>query len=275
MLLENLRQNYATMSKSHRKLADYLADNYHQVVFMTSSQLAAAVGVNGATVTRFAQKLGYQGYPELSRDLRALVQSEYAADTIESSAQHAELATLGRIGDSLHRLLQQLDALAVQQAQELLMQAPRIVVLAQGSAAPVSELLATFLRQRGKVARACHGDPYILADAVAGASPEMLVIGLGIIQESQEVAAALRFANQQNAPTLAIASSPTNPTVQAAQLAISWLADEANQALTITEAVCLMAALVLETPQSGDLSVNEQRLTGAVDAILGRRRRTS
>jgi len=277
MLLENLRRNYAILSKSHQKLADYLADNYRQVAFMTSSQLASEVGVNGATVTRFAQKLGYPGYPELIADLRAFVQGELIPDQADTSPHEPDVRLALRIiGNSIERMSHQLDSSALLQAREMLTSAPRVVILAQGSAAVLGALLAEFLRLRGISAGMPSGDPYALAVAVADASPELLVIGLGILNESQEVTAALRYANQQNAPTLAIASSPTNPVVQAAHLAISWLADESNPVLTMTEAANLIAALVLTPPvASASSAENEQRLAGALDVVLGRRRRTN
>ncbi|MCE5258804.1 MAG: MurR/RpiR family transcriptional regulator [Chloroflexi bacterium] len=274
MLLENLRQNYSTLSKSHQRLADYLADNYRQVAFMTSSQLAQEVHVNGATVTRFAQRLGYLGYPELTADLRSLVQRELAPESsVEASQQPAIGLALRNIADNLGRTSLQLDALAAQQAQELLAGASRIIVLAQGSAVHPASLLTALLQIHGQKVCIPSGDPYALAAAVAEASPGMLVIGLAFLGESQEVAAALRYANQQNIDTLAIASSPTNSVVQAARLALSWLADESNPALTIIQAVNILAALV-QGARFRDINHDiEQRNIGALDAVLARRRR--
>lgn len=46
----------STLSKSHKKLADYIIDNYEQAVFLTASQPGQKVGVSESTVVRFAYR---------------------------------------------------------------------------------------------------------------------------------------------------------------------------------------------------------------------------
>ncbi|MHB9031903.1 MAG: MurR/RpiR family transcriptional regulator [Anaerolineae bacterium] len=278
MLLQRLRHTYSTLSKSHRRLADYLTAHFRQVAFMTSTQFAAQVNVNSATVTRFAQSLGYRGYPELMEDLRVLVRDELAPETLDSE-KPAESALSGAIHvlrDDLERLNRQVDQAAARQAQELLTKASKLIILTQGSANQLASLVVELLALRGQQAAAPAGDPYALAAAAADAEPGSLYVGLAILDESWEVAAALRYAGQLGADTLAIASSPTNPILQAARLSLSWLAEEANPAATIIQASNLLAALITSAPYApGETARTEKRLSGAIDAVLARRRRTN
>ncbi|SUA45622.1 MurR/RpiR family transcriptional regulator [Nocardia africana] len=62
-LLTELRRRLDSMSPSHRKLAERVMSDPETVAFMTVSELASAAGVNQATVVRFANGLGLQGYP--------------------------------------------------------------------------------------------------------------------------------------------------------------------------------------------------------------------
>jgi len=80
MYREKIREYYDHLSRSYRKVADYIMSNYYEVSFMTAAQLAYAVGVDTTTVVRFSQRLGYNGYPELLNDIRSQVKLEiYAA----------------------------------------------------------------------------------------------------------------------------------------------------------------------------------------------------
>src|SRR3972149_3313329 len=80
MYREKIREYYDHLSRSYRKVADYIMSNYYEVSFMTAAQLAYAVGVDTTTVVRFSQRLGYNGYPELLQDIREQVKTEiYAA----------------------------------------------------------------------------------------------------------------------------------------------------------------------------------------------------
>jgi DNA-binding MurR/RpiR family transcriptional regulator len=277
MFLEHLQQAYPVLSKSQRRLADYLAANYRRVAFMTSTQLAHAVLVHEATVTRFAQHLGYIGYPELLADLRTLIHSELEPSTTvntESNHQPVNLA-LHTIADHLTKLDQQLDSRAVERACKLLSATDQILVLGQGAAASLVLLLKELLTASGKAVTSVSGDPFALAAAVADVGTDQLVIGLSFLDDSQEVASALRFAGQHGANTLAIASSPTSSLAQAAQVAITWLADETQANTTLVVAGSLLAALVqsLEGMNPTLTSERQANLTIASDMIFARRRR--
>mgnify|MGYP000915558250 CR=1 FL=1 len=80
MYREKIREYYDHLSRSYRKVADFIMSNYYEVSFMTAAQLAFSVGVDTTTVVRFSQRLGYNGYPELLNDIREQVKAEiYAA----------------------------------------------------------------------------------------------------------------------------------------------------------------------------------------------------
>src|SRR5512136_1704407 len=73
---ERIRRDRPTMSKSFAKLADFLLDSYIQASFMTASELAHVLNLDAATVVRFSQHLGYKGYPQLQREIRARVKRD-------------------------------------------------------------------------------------------------------------------------------------------------------------------------------------------------------
>src|SRR4030066_90773 len=77
MLYEDrIRRERPTMSKSFAKLADYLLDSYVEAAFMTASELAHALNLDAATVVRFSQHLGYDGFPQLQREIRDKVKDD-------------------------------------------------------------------------------------------------------------------------------------------------------------------------------------------------------
>ena len=82
MYREKIRDYYEHLSRSYRRVADYILSNYYEVSFMTAAQLAQLVDVDTTTVVRFSQRIGYNGYPELLNDIREQVRTEiYAAYT--------------------------------------------------------------------------------------------------------------------------------------------------------------------------------------------------
>ncbi len=55
--------------KSHRRLADFILENLHEVAFLSINELSQRTGISPATITRFARRLDFQGYPDLQRGL--------------------------------------------------------------------------------------------------------------------------------------------------------------------------------------------------------------
>ena len=64
-LLERVRAYSQKSSKGHRKIAEFILDNYVSASYMTASKLAQEVGVSESTVVRFAMNLGFEGYGDV------------------------------------------------------------------------------------------------------------------------------------------------------------------------------------------------------------------
>ncbi len=74
-LLAKIEKCYSSLSKGHKKIADYITKNYDKAAFMTAAKLGKKVGVSESTVVRFATELGYDGYPELQKNLQEVVKN--------------------------------------------------------------------------------------------------------------------------------------------------------------------------------------------------------
>ena len=100
LLLAKIENCYSTLSKGHKKIADYITENYDKAAFMTAAKLGKKVGVSESTVVRFATELGYEGYPELQKHLQEVVKSRL------TSVQRMEVASSDMSGgDILERSL--------------------------------------------------------------------------------------------------------------------------------------------------------------------------
>ena len=69
-LAERLKRDYERFSPAQQSLARYLADHLADVPLLSAHEVARASHCSPATVVRFAQALGYSGYPEMQRTVR-------------------------------------------------------------------------------------------------------------------------------------------------------------------------------------------------------------
>jgi DNA-binding MurR/RpiR family transcriptional regulator len=79
MFRERIAQHYERLGPNQKRIADFLTQEYREAAFMNGSGLSQRLEVDPATVTRFAQRLGYAGYPELRREIQELVKEELKA----------------------------------------------------------------------------------------------------------------------------------------------------------------------------------------------------
>ncbi len=66
---KKILNTYDSLPKQQKKIADYIVLNINEVVFFSITMLASELSVSEATIVRFAQNLGYKGFPELKKDL--------------------------------------------------------------------------------------------------------------------------------------------------------------------------------------------------------------
>ena len=71
-----IRQKLPTFSKGQKRIAQAILDDYEKTAYMTAARLGQAVGVSESTVVRFANELGFDGYPEFQRAVQELVRTK-------------------------------------------------------------------------------------------------------------------------------------------------------------------------------------------------------
>jgi DNA-binding MurR/RpiR family transcriptional regulator len=68
-LESTIREHFNSFSKGFRKVAEYVLENREGIPFISALNLGKVVGVSESTVLRFTKFIGYQGYPDLQKDL--------------------------------------------------------------------------------------------------------------------------------------------------------------------------------------------------------------
>ena len=75
-IFSRISEQFNEMSKSHKMIAGFISRHYDQAVFMTAAKLGETLGISESTVVRFADRIGYAGYPEFQRALEECVKGK-------------------------------------------------------------------------------------------------------------------------------------------------------------------------------------------------------
>lgn len=211
-----IRDQYDHLSRSYRKVADFVLSRYYEVAFMTAAQLAFVVDVDTTTVVRFSQRLGYDGYPELLHDIREQVKAEiYAVYEPAPLAPDDPGAVFARRAEIERHAISQMVVHSppdhVVRTVAMLARARRILLVGDGHAHAVAVMAAIQLSHFGLEAHACDDDSALLAGALAALEVGDLVIGISASEHGREVARAIDYARSRGVATIGVVGSLASP----------------------------------------------------------------
>ena len=223
MFRERIQAKYSELTPSFRKLADFILQEQLDAAFMTATEMAHRMGVDAATVVRFAQTLGYSGFRELIKEVQRVLKAELTASYSPNLDAPDDVGLFRSLLENERHNLEMAQSRLTEQANTILpvlLDAQRIWVMGQGHCAHLAALCASVLREIGLSAVAVAPDPLEAAENLKGAGTEDLVIGFSLTGMDLSVADAVGFARQRGAKTLVFSASPVAAAALAAETAI-------------------------------------------------------
>lgn len=174
----------------------------------TAADVAARAGTHESTVVRLAKKLGYRGYPDLRRDLRAdesdqvrgaPMRAETGADLASFVAD--ERAGLARLSEFVSQA--ELDAAAL-----TVMQANVVYLFANGDSRALQELLARRLRRVGIVVVSLSPQAKDLAERFVPFDSSSVLIGFALRETPRMLPALVGEVKRRGGRSLIITDVP-------------------------------------------------------------------
>jgi DNA-binding MurR/RpiR family transcriptional regulator len=149
-LLGRIRQQYLTLSKSHKKIADYILANYDKVAFMTASTLGKNVNISESTVVRFAGSIGYEGYPELQKELQETIKTKLTTvQRFELSKDRTESQLLTKVMmndiENIRLTIDQFDGMLMESFIGEVIKAKKVYILGLRSSSVLANYLGFYL----------------------------------------------------------------------------------------------------------------------------------
>ena len=217
-IVTRMNQNFAQMSKSHKKIASYIMDHYDTAVFMTAATLGKEIGISESTVVRFAAGLGYDGYPKFQKALEEWVKSKWNSlqqmGAKYGNSSQSEILTsviradMEKMEDTIHNL----DPAAFETAVSSILEAKHVYVIGLRSCEPLASFLSFYLSMiRGDVMQLKTTSTTELFEQMIRVSDEDVVIGISFPRYSMRTLKAMEFANDRNAKVITITDSVHSP----------------------------------------------------------------
>lgn len=201
MVRDNILKGYQDLTAVEKNVADYFLENEEQVDF-SSRHVASMLFVSEATLSRFAQKIGYTGYRKFIYDYE-----KELCDRI----QERNISVLSKaVRKTYQRLLedqfQRLDESRVRNVAEMLGRYSSILICGMGSSGYAArEFYLRFMRLGMNVQAIT--DSQVIPMSVAMCNEKVLVIGVSLSGRTREIRDAMIAARHRGSATVFITSN--------------------------------------------------------------------
>jgi len=247
------------LSAAHQRIANYLASNTPESLFLSSPALAAAVGVSQPSVTRFARAAGFHGYADLQRQLRCLAMGDREGRRTRGNRYQAAVDNAIQTLYSLEASVA--DPQAVRAAGQELARSRPLVVLSVRASAPAATYFAYFAARVHPDVRLINAGGSMALDGLAQARQSGASVTLCFLMPRypREVLGMLRYARESGMRVIVVTDRLTR--VVARQADVVLTAAVGTRLLFETYAApMVMAALLVQAMADADPQRSRARL---------------
>ena len=226
-ILESITAQYHSLTRSGKKLADYIFAHTGEAQYFSISTLAENSGVSEASITRFCHGLGLAGYNDFKL---ALAKTDHVTDMGELSDSPQGIASedsLNTIFQKIHKAsvlslnetLELLNEDAINKAVDLLVQADRVFCFGNGgSMVTAMEAWARFSTATSRFVHVSDSHMQIMNTALATSRDVLLVFSYS--GSTKDMEDTLQIAREHGVSIILVTHYPNSRAAQFADVVL-------------------------------------------------------
>lgn len=215
-LLDRIRERQTSLSAAQAQVAEFVLENEADAAFMSAGELAVRAGVSEATAIRFAQDLGYAGYPEFREAVQRLLKETITPVVkLSRTAAHGGEGLLQRTIDVdieiLSKVRSDMSESAFEDAIRIVVSARRVHILALGISRSIASFLDYRFRQSSIAVNRVTQSGRVFFEELGRVDSNDAVIAAGFYRCADEILVGVDYAKEQGAKVVAITDSVLSP----------------------------------------------------------------
>ncbi|MDP4177584.1 MAG: MurR/RpiR family transcriptional regulator [Bacillota bacterium] len=250
-VMRKIQSKFKTLSKGQKLIAEYILKHYDKAAFMTAAKLGISVGVSESTVVRFADELGFDGYPRLQKALQELIRNklttvqrlELSNDFI--SEKNVLKGVLKGDMENIRSTLEKIDDKTFTDVVNSIFKSKKIYIIGLRSSTALAEFLGFYLNlilDNVKVVEYGISDIF---EQMINLSLDDLVIGIGFPRYANRTIKALSFAKSRGAKIVAITDSNLSPLAENADYSLIAQSNMASFVDSLVAPLSVINALII------------------------------
>ena len=268
-LIQRIRKNMPRLSKGQKLIANYILDHYEKAVFLTAAKLGTIVGVSESTVVRFANELGYDGYPKFQQALEELVKSKLTAmqrlevTTDRIDTEHVLRSVLQTDEEKIRYTLENINEEVFEQSIDKIIEAKTIYILGVRSCAGLATFLGFYFNIIFDNVKVVNTNSISeMFEIIHRINKDDVIIGLSFPRYSKRILKALEFAKTKEATVIAITDSHISPIAQYAQYTLIGRSEMVSFVDSLVAPLSIINAIIVAVSlrKKDEISANLENL---------------
>ena len=226
-VLKKIEESVPSFSKGQKKIAQYIINQYNKAVFMTAAKIAEETGVSESTVVRFADAMGYDGFPEFQQALQDSVKGKLTAlQRFEQASEHLESRDMLSLvmNSDISRLkatYEQLDKELFEKAVQSISKAKKIYIIGVRSSSALASFLGFYLNLLFDDVRVISTTSVSeVFEQIMRIGEDDVLIGISFPRYSNRTVKSLQYAKTNGATVISVTDSKVSPLVEYSDVAL-------------------------------------------------------
>lgn len=213
-----IQEIYETLTKSEKKVADYVLSNYKTIVHSTMSEIKDIIKVGDATIIRFCQALGFSGFSDLKIEIaKELMTSDQEKDNSDPFLQD--------MIESLKQTSLLTDQAKIKSATQLMKEAERIFIFGVGHSGLAAQEFQTQLMRLG-IQSYFVSDNHFQIHAVSSFTDRDLAIIFSLTGRTKEIIDIATIAKEADGKVVGVTNYLLSPLAQLSDVVVQTSTDE-------------------------------------------------
>ncbi|MDR3310097.1 MAG: MurR/RpiR family transcriptional regulator [Oscillospiraceae bacterium] len=261
-ILTALADGMNTFSNGQKRIAGYIIEEYDKAAFITAGRLADVSGVSESTVVRFAQELGYRGYPEMRGALQSVVRGKLTSlQRIHIAREILESGDIpGKVLQSdieqIRETLADLNAADFDAVVSKIAGAKNIYIIGRRSSGALAHFMGFYFSLLLPNVRVVSEASYLeVLEELLRITTEDVLVAISFPRYSNRTIRAMRYARDRGASVIAVTDSAESPVAKQSDVALFARSDMLSFVDTLTAPMSLVTALIVAVSAKSSVDV--------------------
>jgi DNA-binding MurR/RpiR family transcriptional regulator len=208
---------YKGLSRNQRKVADYILKNLNESAFLSVIEIGEKCGASKATVVRFAQSIGYDGFIEFRNAIHKAVQSKFAYLERFPLVADSDKETIYEVAQkevkNINQTMESLNLDTFKEIIHLIQKAGTVYTFGQGFSALLSQLMAYSFNQIGVRTHCLVSSHLCFEEQIMYVNPNDVIVCFSFPPYSKRTIEAAKIAMEKGIHVVALTDSKSDSIV--------------------------------------------------------------